>query len=171
MLDDFWQKVPRQKYAIVQLKNHIIFHLTSLHHLLRTSPPLSLLHRCCSSSRNPSPAGPCPTRTWNANAEKAQIQLTTFFPGQLNTKFLPRWGCPRSLMAMSPDLHAGGPGLESRCRPTKVWNPNTPIPRQVAKMCQGSIFSPPPPKGAMWDGVRRRPSARDDEKKEKNITE
>ena len=40
----------------------------------------------------------------------------------------------------TPDSQAGGPGFKSRCRPTKVWSPNTPIPRlQVAKMCQGSL--------------------------------
>ncbi len=40
----------------------------------------------------------------------------------------------------TPDSHAGDPGFESRCRPTKVWSLNTPIPRlQVAKMCQGSL--------------------------------
>ncbi len=45
--------------------------------------------------------------------------------------------------------------MKSRCRPTKVWSPNTPIPRlQVAKMCQGSR------KG--W--CTRKPSTRDDKK-------
>ena len=58
-------------------------------------------------------------------------------------------------MAMTPDSHAGGPGFKSRCRPTKVWSPNTPIPRlQVAKMRQGSR------KG--W--CTQKPSTRDDKK-------
>ncbi len=62
-------------------------------------------------------------------------------------------------MATTLDSHAGGLGFESRCRPTKVWSPNTPIPRlQVAKMRQRSL----PKKGAMWDGVHRRPSTRDE---------
>ena len=34
---------------------------------------------------------------------------------------------PRSVMAMTPDSHAGGPGFKSRCPPTKVWRPNTPF--------------------------------------------
>ena len=49
-----------------------------------------------------------------------------------------------SVMATTPDSHAGGLGFESQCCPTKVWIPNTSITRlQVAKMCQGSL----PPKG------------------------
>ncbi len=68
-------------------------------------------------------------------------------------------GGPRSVMATTPESHAGGPGLESQSRPTKVWSPNAPIPcLQVAKMRQGSF--PRPPKGAMWDGARK-PSTRD----------
>ncbi len=34
---------------------------------------------------------------------------------------------PRSVMASTPDSHAGGPGFKSRCRPTNfrpVWSPN-----------------------------------------------
>ena len=59
-------------------------------------------------------------------------------------------GSPRNIMATTPDSHAGGPGFKSRCRPTKGYSPNNPIPRlQVAKTCQGSL----PPKGAVWDGV------------------
>ncbi len=54
-------------------------------------------------------------------------------------------GGPHSVMATTPDSHAGGLGFKSRCRPTKVWSPNTPIPRlQVAMMHQGSL---PPKKG------------------------
>ena len=46
-------------------------------------------------------------------------------------------GGPRSVMATTQEfnLHTVGSGFESRCCPTKVWSPNTPIHRlQGAKM-------------------------------------
>ncbi len=58
-------------------------------------------------------------------------------------------------MATTPDSHAGVPGFESLCCPTKVWSPNTPIPHLgFAKIC---VKSPSPPKGAMWDAEGRAP--------------
>ena len=51
--------------------------------------------------------------------------IFTFFSG----------GGPRSVMATTPDSHAGSPGFKSLCRPTKIRSPSTPITRlQVAKM-------------------------------------
>ncbi len=44
-------------------------------------------------------------------------------------------------MATTPDSHAGGLGFKSRCRPTKVWSPNTPIPYlQISQMHEGSLL-------------------------------
>ena len=53
-------------------------------------------------------------------------------------------------------------GLNSGATPPKFGAQTPPIPHlQVEKMRQGS----PPSKGAMWDGVRQRPSTQDDEEK------
>ncbi len=50
-------------------------------------------------------------------------------------------GGPRSVMASTPDSHAGGPGFKSRCRPTNfraVWSPKSiPIPRLKSKNGKG----------------------------------
>ncbi len=68
-----------------------------------------------------------------------------------------REGWPLWCNGYTPNSQAGGPGLESRCRLTKVWSPNTPISRlQVAKMCQGSVPE--------RDVFTRKPSTRDDKK-------
>ncbi len=52
----------------------------------------------------------------------------------------PRGG-PRSVMASTPDSHAGGPGFKSQCRPTNfrpVWSPNpSPYPRLKSKNGKG----------------------------------
>ena len=71
-------------------------------------------------------------------------------------------------MATTPDLHAGGLGFKSRCRPTKKFGAQTPP--YPASRSQRCVKGPSPPKGAMWDGVRRRPSTRDDKKYIKEIT-
>ena len=42
-----------------------------------------------------------------------------------NLKILIRGG-PRSVMATTPDSHAGGPRFKSRCRPTKKFGAQTP---------------------------------------------
>ncbi len=53
--------------------------------------------------------------------------------------FIQSYG-PRSVMASSPDSHAGGPGFKSWCRPTNfrpVWSPSIPIPRLKSKNGKG----------------------------------
>ncbi len=49
-------------------------------------------------------------------------------------------GGPRSVLASTPDSHAGGPGFKSWCRPTNfrpVWSPSIPIPRLKSKKGKG----------------------------------
>ncbi len=54
-------------------------------------------------------------------------------------------GGPRSLMATTPDSHAGGPGFKSRCRPTNFGAhlPYTPPPgrKDVSRVPKGMVYA------------------------------
>ncbi len=54
-------------------------------------------------------------------------------------------GGPRSVMAMTPDSHAGGPGFKSRCCPTNFGAhlPYTPPPgrKDVSRVPKGMVYA------------------------------
>ncbi len=54
-------------------------------------------------------------------------------------------GGPRSVMATTPDSHAGGPGFESRCRPTNfgAYLLYTPPPghKDVSRVPKGMVYA------------------------------
>ena len=54
-------------------------------------------------------------------------------------------GGPRSVMAKTPDSHAGGPGFKSRCRPTNFGShlPYTPPPgrKDASRVPKGMVYA------------------------------
>ena len=73
--------------------------------------------------------------------EKIKFYTTTrtFKVNNISTDIFMRWGGPRSVMAKTPDSHAGGPGVSNPGAAPPTLEPISPIRRlQVAKMRQGS---------------------------------